>query len=334
LICYIAISCLSFILAERSAMRPPETQMANRQSTESPVPLISIVIAVYNDWKLLDRCLRSLAGQVASPKFEVIVVDDGSRELAPEQILQWHASFPLLSLRQSHQGISIARNFGVRRSTGSVLLFVDADCRFHQSCLAALASTMDSFPQEGYFQLRLTGDCSTLVGRVEHLRLLALQNFLLQADGHIRYLNTAGFATRRSRMDVDKGLFEPAALRAEDTLLLANLILRGDLPLFARAAIVEHAISLSLLGCIMKDMRSAFLEARTYDMIASQGVRVRITHRERLRILISMWKASRQDSIGRLPWFVLSGKQTLRWMAAVTSRCLPHRGIPADEKFD
>ncbi len=65
-------------------------------------------------------------------------------------------------------------------------------------------------------------------------------------------------------------------------------------------------------------MRSAYLEARTYDMIASRGVRVRITHRERLRILIAMWKASGQDSIGRLAWFVLSGKQTLRWMASVT----------------
>ncbi len=314
-------------------MRPPESHMANRQSTESPVPLISIVIAVYNDWKLLDRCLRSLAGQVAAPKFEVIVVDDGSSESAPEHILQWNASFALLSLRQSHQGISIARNFGVRRSTGSVLLFVDTDCRFHQNCLAALASTMDSFPQEGYFQLRLTGAYTTLVGRVEHLRLLALQNFLLQADGHIRYLNTAGFATRRSRLEVDKGLFEPAALRGEDTLLLANLILRGELPLFASAAIVEHAIPLSLLGYITKDIRSAYLEVRTYDMIAALGVRVRITNRERLRMLISMWKASRQDSIGRLTWFVLSGKQTLRWMASVASRCLPHRGIPAGEKF-
>jgi glycosyltransferase involved in cell wall biosynthesis len=320
--------------AERSAMRPPENHMADKQSTESPATLISIVIAVYNDWKLLDRCLRSLAGQVAAPKFEVIVVDDGSSEPAPEQILQWNASFALLSLRQPHQGISIARNFGVRRSTGSVLLFVDADCRFHQNCLAALTSTMDSFPREGYFQLRLTGDCTTLVGRVEHLRLLALQNFLLQTDGHIRYLNTAGFATLRSRLDVDKSLFEPAALRAEDTLLLANLILRRELPLFVRAAIVEHAIPLSLFGCIRKDIRSAYLEAGTYDMIASQGVRVRITHRDRLRILISMWKASKQDSIGRLTWFVLSGKQMLRWMVSVASRFLPHRGIPANEKFD
>jgi glycosyltransferase involved in cell wall biosynthesis len=298
--------------------------MANRQSTASPIPLISIVIAVYNDWNLLDRCLRSLAGQVAAPKFEVIVVDDGSTEPAPEKVLQWNASFALLSLRQSHQSISSARNLGVRHSVGPVLLFVDADCRFHPNCLTALASTVESFPQEGYFQLRLTGDCTTLVGRIEHLRLLALQNFLLQADGHIRYLNTAGFATRRSRLDVDKDLFEPSVLRAEDTLLLANLIQREQLPLFACAAIVEHAISLSLLGCIRKDMRSAYLEARTYDMIASRGVRVRITHRERLRILIAMWKASGQDSIGRLAWFVLSGKQTLRWMASVTSRWLPH----------
>jgi hypothetical protein len=69
---------------------------------------------------------------------------------------------------------------------------------------------------------------------------------MLQPDGSIRYLNTAGFAIRRKGADVAAGLFEPVARRAEDTLLLANLMRRGQLPLFVPDAIVEHAIPLSL----------------------------------------------------------------------------------------
>jgi glycosyltransferase involved in cell wall biosynthesis len=299
--------------------------MANREPRDAPAPLFSIIIAVFNDWKLLDGCLRSLAAQIGAPSFEVIVVDDGSSESVPEGILNWNQSYSLRCLRQSHQGISSARNLGVCAAAGSVLIFVDADCRVHQNCLAALDATIDCSPQHGHFQLRLTGDCGTLVGRSEQLRLSVLQNYLLQPDGRIRYLNTAGFAIRRDKVSYDGNLFDPAAPRAEDTLLLANLMQRGVLPLFATDAIVQHAIPLSLSGCFQKEIRSANLEISTYDIIASKGIRIRVTHRERLRILLSMWKESGQDSIGRLAWFVLCLRQATRWIASLTFRCLPRR---------
>ncbi len=308
--------------------------MVNRQPKESSTPLISVIIAVYNDWKPLDRCLRSLAEQIGGPTFEVIIVDDGSIEPASQQTLAWNKTYALKSLRESHQGIPNARNSGVRASKGSLLLFVDADCRFHPNCLAALASAIACSPEHDYFQLRLTGECTTLVGRVEHLRLTALQTHLIQPDGRIRYLNTAGFAIRRTRLEAKKLLFDPAALRAEDTLLLASLIQRGELPFFVNDAIVQHAIPLTLIGCLRKDMQSAYLEVHTYEIIESQGVRIRATNRERLRILRFMWKICRQDSIGMLAWFVLFGRQGLRRVASVIFRYLPRRRISGGEKTD
>ena len=40
------------------------------------------------------------------------------------------------------------------------------------------------------------------------------------------------------------------------------------------------------------------------------------------------------DATGEKEFLNLGRAQTLRWMASVASRCLPHRGIPAGEKFD
>lgn len=307
--------------------------MVNRHPRESSAPLFSIIIPVYNDWKLLDGCLGSLGAQVEAPTFEVIIVDDGSFEPAPAWIWDRNHPFAFISLRQSHQGISSARNFGVCASSGSVLLFVDADCRVQQDCLAALTTKIDSSPQHGHFQLRLTGDCTTLVGRSEHLRLIALQNHLLQPDGRIKYLNTAGFAIRRSKVNFGESVFDPAASRAEDTLLLATLIQRGELPLFVNDALVQHAIPLSFSGCLRKEIRSVLLEVYAYEIIASKGVRIRVTHRERLRILISMWKACKQDSIGRNAWFVLCARQATRWIASLIFQCLPRRESPSGENF-
>jgi glycosyltransferase involved in cell wall biosynthesis len=299
-----------------------EEHMVEYQPISTTMPLFSIIIGVYNDWIALDPCLRSLAQQTHGPRFEVIVVDDGSSEAAPEVIRQWVRYLRLTIVRQSHAGISAARNHGIQISRGSVLLFVDADCRLQTNCLAALGSTITDSPQHNCFQLHLVGDYRGAVGRAEELRLRSFQEHMLQPDGRIRYLNTAGFAIRRMRVNIDGGLFDPVALRAEDTLLLANIMQGGEIPLFVANATVQHAIPLSLMECLLKDIRSAYLEGRTYDIIASKGVRIRVSHRERLRVLLSMWKIAGQHSIGRSAWFVLVARQTLQRVVSFGYGCL------------
>jgi glycosyltransferase involved in cell wall biosynthesis len=298
--------------------------MAQHGQFSNQAPLFSIIVAVYNDWALLDGCLHSLAQEKEIP-FEVIIVDDGSKEPVPEYIQRWSNCYPLTILRQDHAGISVARNRGVQSAKGSVLLFVDADSRVQVNCLQALASAIAHFPQYGYFQLRLIGDRSGAIGSAEELRLMALQDHLLQPNGRIRYLNTAGFAVRREKLDTKQSLFDPAVLRGEDTLLLANLIQRGDLPFFISQATVQHTVPLTFVECLRKDIRSAYLEGRAYDIIASKGVRIRMHNRERLSMLWSAWKASGQDSIGRSAWLVLVTRQLLQRIVSVIYRLFGSR---------
>jgi glycosyltransferase involved in cell wall biosynthesis len=289
------------------------------------MPLFSIIIAVYNDWTALEACLSSLHDQKDEADFEVIIVDDGSEESAPEKIRQWLNSLPLSIERQLHLGISPARNRGIQISKGPLLLFVDADSRLQTNCLTALKSAIAAAPQENYFQLRLIGDCSRFVGSTEHLRLAMLQEHLLQSNGTIRYLNTAGFAIRRSGMPIDGELFNPAAIRAEDTLLLANLIQRAELPFFVPDAVVQHKVPSSLLKCLRKDVRSAYLEGGTYALIASKGIKIRMSQRERWHMLWSMWKTAKIASVGWLACFGLILRQTLSRATSLIYRLLHTR---------
>jgi Glycosyl transferase family 2 len=285
-------------------------------------PDFSIIIAVYNDWKLLGDCLRSLGEQTNSHRVEVILVDDGSHTPAPQSIRQWSEKYPLTIVREPHAGIPAARNRGIQTSTGSVLVFTDADCRFQPGCLCALASAIASHPDHSYFQLHLTGDSTALTARAEELRLRELQSHTLQANGTIRYLNTAGFAIRRASAFAQEELFHPAALRGEDTLLLVDLIERGELPFFVADAIVQHAVSMSLAQCLQKDVRSAWLETKTFEMIEARGVQVRMSHGKRIEMLVSMWKTASGDSIGRAAWFVLVTRQSVQRIITVAHQCL------------
>lgn len=294
----------------------------NPEITTESSPLFSIIVAVYNDWAVLEGCLQALSVQQGNSKFEVLLVDDGSDEPAPESALTWRRLFPVTLIRQEHAGISQARNKGIQASKGAVLVFVDADCRMLPNCLAALEAKLTPSARHSCFQLHLVGDCTNTVGRAEQLRLMALQDHLLLADGHIRYLNTAGFAILRSKVSEDGNLFNPIAIRAEDTLLLATLMRRGELPVFVPDATVRHAIPLSLLGCLRKDVRSAYVERRAYDVIASRGITIQLTNADRRAIMANMWKASAQDSIGRVSWFIVTGRQVLRLIISTVYRLL------------
>ncbi|HEY0704501.1 MAG TPA: glycosyltransferase family 2 protein [Candidatus Acidoferrales bacterium] len=294
----------------------------NDQNIIQSAPFFSVIVAVYNDWPALAGCLESLAQQVNVANFEMLIVDDGSAESAPETVAGWNRVFPTKVIRQEHAGISAARNRGIQESKGSILVFVDADCRMQPNCLAALQKKTAESQRDSCFQLRLIGNTTTLVGKAEQLRLIALQDHLLQADGQIRYLNTAGFAIRRSKVSEDGNLFNPRAVRAEDTLLLATLVRRGELPIFVPDAVVQHHITLSLFGCLRKDVRSAYLERRAFDIIEARGVAIQMTNGDRWAIMSSMWKATDQDSLGKLPWFLAIGRQALRLVVSTIYRIL------------
>lgn len=96
---------------------------------------LSIIIPVYNAEKYLKDCVDSLIGlprylSVADSEMEVILVDDGSKDDSGcicDEFLQNHYSFGVKVLHQQNQGVSAARNEGLKIATGEWVWFVDAD---------------------------------------------------------------------------------------------------------------------------------------------------------------------------------------------------------------
>jgi glycosyltransferase involved in cell wall biosynthesis len=92
---------------------------------------VSVVVATYNGSRTLTNCLESLK-RLNYPDYEVIVIDDGSKDRTPEIAKQ----FPYARyIRQNNQGLSAARNAGIRAATGEVVAFTDDDCRADEDWL-------------------------------------------------------------------------------------------------------------------------------------------------------------------------------------------------------
>ena len=88
----------------------------------------SIIIPTYNYGKYLPRAIDSVLTQ-GHRDYEIIIVDDGSTDDTAEiaRTYQDKSTRNIDYVFQDNQGLSSARNHGVRRSSGEYLLFLDAD---------------------------------------------------------------------------------------------------------------------------------------------------------------------------------------------------------------
>lgn len=105
---------------------------------------ISVIIPVYNAAAYLSQCLDSICQQ-SLPVHQVILVDDGSTD-ASRQICQAYcqryAYMTLIS--QTNQGVSAARNAGLKLATGDYVMFVDSDDYLDLDCCAKLAANQSA----------------------------------------------------------------------------------------------------------------------------------------------------------------------------------------------
>ncbi len=111
---------------------------------EDPLPMVTVVVPVYNDLVRLRMCVAALAGQdYPADRFEVVVVDNASSDDV-RAALPDDDRFRLL--REPRRGSYAARNTGVAAANGDVLAFTDSDCVPHRNWLTAGVAALSATP--------------------------------------------------------------------------------------------------------------------------------------------------------------------------------------------
>jgi glycosyltransferase involved in cell wall biosynthesis/SAM-dependent methyltransferase len=108
------------------------------KATLRSVGSVSVVITTYNHAAFLDDAIRSVVRQTI-PAHEIIVVDDGSTD-HPEAVVSRYPRVRLI--RQENQGLSAARNTGLRAAVSDKIIFLDADDRL---CPCAIQAGLECF---------------------------------------------------------------------------------------------------------------------------------------------------------------------------------------------
>ncbi|MBI5650218.1 MAG: glycosyltransferase family 2 protein [Chloroflexi bacterium] len=103
----------------------------------------SVVIPTFNRAATLRQTLTALAAQDYR-EYEIIVVDDGSTDGTRALIMR---EFPSVRyLAQTNHGPAVARNYGIRESSGEIIAFTDDDCIPPRDWLARLADGYARYP--------------------------------------------------------------------------------------------------------------------------------------------------------------------------------------------
>ena len=110
-------------------------------------PKISVIIPAYNCTKTIGQCLEGLLNQTFKD-FEIIVVNDGSRDDLDQAISPWLDKIKYI--KQANQGAPMARNNGFQESTGEYVIFFDADIISKPSMLAKLLKKLEENPSISY----------------------------------------------------------------------------------------------------------------------------------------------------------------------------------------
>ncbi len=101
-------------------------------------PMVTVVICAYDAERTMRPCLESLR-TLDYPNYEVVIVDDGSRDRTAEIAMD----FPEFRLiRQPNKGLSEARNVGMHAARGEIIAYTDSDCVVDPHWLALMVRAM------------------------------------------------------------------------------------------------------------------------------------------------------------------------------------------------
>jgi glycosyltransferase involved in cell wall biosynthesis len=133
--------------------------------------LISLIIPIYNVEPFVERCLLSLEAQdISHDNYEIICINDGSPDNSRDVVLRLQKEFSnIFLIDQVNQGVSHARNNGIKKACGKYLMFIDPDDYIQANSLGSIIKYADSNQAQivipGYTFVDLDGK---LIGETTH----------------------------------------------------------------------------------------------------------------------------------------------------------------------
>lgn len=102
--------------------------------------MISFVIPSYNSAETIKRAIESILKQKTNIKYEIIIIDDGSTDNTEEIMKEYEKNEKVKYYKKENSGVADTRNYGVSKSSGDYIIFVDSDDYVSENLLKDIES--------------------------------------------------------------------------------------------------------------------------------------------------------------------------------------------------
>lgn len=188
--------------------------------------LVSVIIPAYNAEEYISRAIDSVLHQTHK-NIEVIVVNDGSQDNT-ERIVKSYGNNKIRYYYQENQGVALARNYGIEKSKGNYIGFLDADDYVLPNMYATLINDIQKNDSDiAMCNIFLENDQNT---RVKILRLnnntldLSKPENLTKA---FKYIGNSSW-NKLYKKAVIKDIRFPRYKRGEDALFILEVLLNSE----------------------------------------------------------------------------------------------------------
>jgi glycosyltransferase involved in cell wall biosynthesis len=250
--------------------------------------LVSVIIPAYNVQETIEDCVRSLLGSaLPREQFEILVVDNGSRDRTPAILASYGEE--LRVLHEPRRGAAAARNRGLRHARAACVAFLDADSTADPRWLPEILPPLDD-PSVGIVGGRILAQrpCNSIAAFGERIHDVDFAINVAQPP----YVATGNWASRLAVLR-EVGFFDESLLRSQDVDLSYRIVQAGYRLVYAPHAVVYHLNECTLLGL--------FREGAVHGY---HSLPVSRKHRQFVRDSLASRSSMAEDAVGarsRLP---------------------------------
>lgn len=130
----------AFEKVNKVSKKPIKKYSYNKRIIDENIDL-SIIVPAYNSSYYIKECISSVLMQKTSYNYELIVVNDGSKDDTLEKINLFKENKHLKIITQENKGFSGARNRGIDESLGKYIMFLDSDDLLCENSIEKLIKT-------------------------------------------------------------------------------------------------------------------------------------------------------------------------------------------------
>ena len=191
---------------------------------------LSVIVPVYNVGSYLGRCIDSLTAAEGIEKTEIIIVDDGSTDDSGSIAGSFADRYDFISCyHKENGGLSDARNYGLKKASGSYVFFCDPDDMVIPDAFDALIRTVSKSSAEVIMFDGLTvGEDDSVTdsgydvllghsGLDKAAEMSGLRAMISQINDHGRFAVTAWLMACRRDYLLNNGLlFEPGLIHEDE----------------------------------------------------------------------------------------------------------------------